>query len=165
MRKLLIVIAAGLLLSGCTATGEMETVNDGYDFSPPAVSYSLQLTLPEGASTEAMTGETGTLYFCDQFTVSVQKFPGGDLNRTLSEVTGMGRERLSVLKTEKGGVSHYRIAWSAAGEGTQQSCSALILDDGEYHHAVTVMADYGSAGSLQNQWNSILDSVQLVSTG
>ena len=41
----------------------------------------------------------------------------------------------------------------------------VILDDGTFHYAVSVMADADQAAKLEATWKHILDSVCAVSTG
>ena len=164
MKKCLGMIGILLLLTGCAPQGELETVQDDLVVQTASVCYELQLTLPEEASAPVMEGDTGKLYLCDTYSISVQKLPGGDLSRTVTELSGKNMDQLSVFSTEKEGFPCHRFAWAVAGEGTQQSCLSLIMDDGDYHHTVTVMTDYEHAGSLRKQWDSIMASAMLVST-
>ena len=43
--------------------------------------------------------------------------------------------------------------------------NAVILDDGNFHYAVSVMADADQAAKLEDTWQHILDSVCALSTG
>ena len=88
---------------------------------------------------------------------------GGDLNATMRALTGFSREQLTVMETERSDFKRYDCVWSTAGEGGDHVARAVILDDGYYHYAVTVMADFASAGELTRTWKTILDSVSLKS--
>lgn len=166
MKKIwILLLLALLLLSGCGAQETFEIVSDVYDVPASAMGYTLQLQLPQEAVLETMESEAGALYLCDGYTLTVQALEGGDLDRTLQAVTGFEKDALTLMQTKQGDFKRYECAWSAAGEGTQQVCRTLILDDGNTHHAVTVMADYQMAGDLTAQWQHLLSSAQLVSTG
>ena len=65
------------------------------------------------------------------------------------------------MKTERNGLSAYEYVWSAAGECEEQMCRGIILDDGAFHYAVTVMADYSQAGEQQQTWQELLNSVTI----
>jgi len=111
-----------------------------------------------------MEAEDGSkIYLCDGYCVTLQDYPSGDLDRTLRQTTGFGKDSLLVMETRQGQWKQYECVWSAAGEGEDQMCRATILDDGEKHYVVTVMADYSKAGDLNSTWQHIMDSATLVS--
>lgn len=164
--KIFVALALSVvLLSGCAAQETFETVGDVYAVPASGAVYELVISLPEGTTQPVMeSGSGGKLYDCDGFTVSTYTLSGGDLNRTLLALTGFGQDDLMLIKTKQGEFKRYDCAWTTAGEGTQQVCRTVLLDDGNTHHAVTVMADHERAGDLSAQWQQILDSVSLIST-
>ncbi len=166
MKKIWILAVLALLLTGCGAQETFETISDVYAVPASAAVYEVQMSLPEEAVLQTMeAGDGSKLYLCDRYTVTVQTLDAGDMDRTLRTVTGFGKEQLRYLKTRKDGFACYNCAWSTAGEEGNAVCRAVILDDGNSHHAVTVMADYTDAADLTARWQHILDSVSLVSTG
>ena len=166
LKKCVFVLIIMLLLTGCSDRDTFETVSDVNAAPVLAVENRLQVSLPDEAALASMEVDDGSkLYLCDGYIVTLQKLSSGDLDRTLRETTGFGRDGLMVMETAQGDWKRYECVWSAAGEGETQVCRAAILDDGCYHHIVTVMADYSSAGDLSNTWQHILDSASLVSTG
>lgn len=165
MKKFWIVLALALLLTGCSAQETYETLSD--DYLQPAMAQLQQvvLTLPEEAAVQSMENDTaGKLYLCDGYTLTVQTVDGGDLDRTVRQLTGFSKDQLTVMETERNGVKRYQCVWTAAGEGGDHVGRALVLDDGSYHYAVTVMAQSAIAGELAQTWQDIFDSVSL-STG
>ena len=58
----------------------------------------------------------------------------------------------------------YDCAWTAAGETGSRIGRATILDDGNYHYTMTVMADSADAGTLQETWQELFATFQVVST-
>lgn len=163
MKKWVICVLV-MLLSGCTAPRELETVSDSYDVTTPAAGVIL-FDMPSEASEAVFSTEgMGSLYLCDGYTLTAQTLPGGDLNRTLETVTGFGAEKLTVLETEKDGLRSYRTVWSSAGEGGDQLGRAMILGDGNYHYVLSVMACAEEAAVLTENWNALFDSFAISRT-
>lgn len=160
LKKLLIITLMLCLLTACGGGQERETLQDVYT-PQKETPMQVNLTLPEDATMQTITGTEGKLYLCDNFTVTVQTLLGGDLSRTVIETTGYDLDRLTLIKTEKDGITCYRCSWAAAGEGGDQAAQTLILDDGSFHYAVTVMASEEKTGALTEVWQGILRSVSL----
>ena len=166
MKKIWILGILSLILSGCGAQQTFETVSDLYAVPVSAATYEVQLSLPEDALLQTMEAQDGSkLYLCDDYSVTVQTLPSGDLDRTLRAVTGFGKEELRYIRRDKEGYKSYHCAWSSVSGEEETVCRGVILDDGTNHYAVSVMAEYTKAGELDAQWQHILDSVALVSTG
>ncbi len=164
MKKIIAVLALGLLLTGCGGQQTLETVLDTYE-TPAAQARQVELLLPEDAALATIGGaDTGRLYLCDGYSVTVQTMGAGDLDRTLRQATGFAKEQLTVMETHVGDITRYDCVWSALGEEGEQTCRGVILDDGCYHYVVTVMADAQKAGELTETWNEILRSVTLINT-
>ncbi len=162
MKKVLFVLCFMLMLTGCNARETFETVDDIPLQPVVAQMQKLELTLPEEAAVTTMeNGEAGKIYLCDGYTLTVQTLDAGDVDRTLRQLTGFSKEKLMVMQTQTDDLKKLECVWTAAGEGGDQVGRALVLDDGNFHYAVTVMADAAMAGSLQTQWDAILDSAGL----
>lgn len=162
MKKLILALSVMFLLAGCGGQKTFESVSD--ENLQPAIAslQQLKLELPAEAAVPAMeSDDQGKLYLCDGYTLTVQTMEAGDLDRTLRQVTGFSQERLAVMKTEENGIKRIQCVWTAAGEGGDHIGRALILDDGNYHYTVTVMAQSALAGELTQQWQTILDSAML----
>ncbi len=160
MKKLLCIFAMLCLLTACGGEKTLETVEDVYAPQETAP-MELSLTLPKEATVQTLSSSAGRLYLCDGFTVTVQTFQGGDLNRTVKETTGYTLDRLTLMETEKENIACYRLSWVSLGEGGDQAARTLILDDGLYHYAVTVMASAEISGTLADTWQEIFASVSL----
>lgn len=165
MKKVCVLLVFVLLLSGCSAQPVFETVSDQLEAPVMAEMRQLKVALPKEATAPTLQSEeAGALYLCNGYTLSIQTMEAGDLDATMRCLTGFGREQLTVMETAKHGIKRYDCVWSAAGEGGDQVARAVILDDGSYHYAVTVMADFASAGNLAATWKAILDTVNLSDT-
>lgn len=162
MKRIWIILICALCLSGCSSTQVMETISDDLAVSAQAVASRVEISLPAEEDATVLSADDGSkLYLCEDYVVTVQTLSGGDLERSVQAVTGFEKDSLTVIKTDRDGLVSYECAWCAAGEGTDQVCRTVILDDGTYHYAVTVMADYTQAGALNETWQAVLDSVAL----
>lgn len=156
---------AALLLTGCGVQDTFETVSDVAVQSVSAAARQVLLTLPEEAAVCVFeNAQTGSLYLCDGYSISLQTLQGGDLDRTLRTVTGYGKDQLTLMQTEQQGLKRYACVWSAAGEGEDQVGRAVILDDGSYHYVLTAMAAESNAGDLTQTWQEIFDSFGITDT-
>lgn len=161
MRKMWAVLMTALLLCGCGAEETFETVGDEMVQSAMAQPKEILLTMQEDTVLPAMETDTGMLYLCQDYDVSVQTLDGGDLDRTLRAVSGYGRDDLSVMQTSSGTCECYEFVWTAAGEFGEQVCRGMILDDGAYHYVLTTMADADIAGEYREMWNALFESFGL----
>ncbi len=161
MKKTVVLLAMLLLLSGCSAAPAFETLGNVYASQPIARQEKVSFLLPEDASAVVLAGESGKLYFCEGYEIMQETMAGGDLNRTVQSLTGYDKESLTLLQTGGIGATRYECAWTAAGEAGDQVGRAVILDDGNYHYCLTVMADSTESGSLQETWQAILSSFAL----
>lgn len=160
MKKILLIVVVGLLMSGCAAAS-FETVDDLNDVQAMAKPATLLLDLPEEAAAPAMEGTSGKLYFCGDYDISVEVNPSGNLDSTIKALTGFSKDELRLVKTRRCGVDCFESAWSAAGEAGDHVGRVLLLDDGSYHYCVSIMASAENAGAYADTWNDILESVAL----
>lgn len=165
MKKWSIVLLTVLLLSGCAQREVFEQVEDVYQVIAPQPGILL-VEIPEDASVSAMgAGQENSIYFCDGYTLTVQTMAAGDLNRTMEDLTGFSTDGFALFQTRDGDVKQYEGTWTCAGEGGDQVGRLVLLDDGDYHYAVTVMASAEDAGDLRLAWDTVLGSVALNDTG
>ncbi len=163
MKKICIIIAILLLLTGCGSAPAMETISDQLLQPVTATLQQVVADFPRDASVEVLQNtEYGKLYLCDGYTISVQTMASGDLKKTLKTLTGCDEDALTVIKTRQDECKRYECVWTASGEGEMQVGRACILDDGAYHYAITVMAGESLAGELTQTWESLFDSFRLI---
>ena len=163
MKKLWILLMAVVLMaaSGCMAPDAYETMNDMYLQGSVPAAGKLTMLLPVEAAALTMEGETGAVYVCDGYTVTLHTCEAGDLEATLRTVTGYDRENLSLMERMDEGMKRYECVFTAAGEGGDQVGRAVILDDGNYHYTMTLLADAAAAGELTDVWQNVLSSVRV----
>ena len=161
MKKYLCVVLLGLLLTGCSDPTTYETMSDEY-YAPELSPAQITLSLPEDAAVAVVENPlTGSIYLCDGYSVTTHTVSSGDLDATLRETTGFSRENLLVMERRDGNNRRYECVWAAAGEGEDQVGRAVVLDDGNYHYVLTVMAGAARAGDLAETWQQIVDSFSL----
>lgn len=172
MKKVFVFLLCVLLLTGCGGKETLETVADIQTAPVMAAAQRIQVQLPPELSTPVLQSEqTGTLYLCDDYSVTVQTVESGDLNKTIRNATGIKKEELQILQTQKDNVKCYQWVWTANGESGIQVGRGCILDDGVYHYVLTALADESSAGKVRPVWQEIFSSYCLaterepVSTG
>lgn len=159
MKKLWILGLAFLLLTGCGSQMVFETVEDAMVQPAAGIVRQIGIDLPPEAAVTVMQNEAGeSLYLCDGYTLTVQTLPSGDLDRTLRTLTGFGTESLSPMQTRQNGIRRSECVWSAAGEGELQVGRLAVLDDGNYHYAISVMASQSKAGALADTWQELFAS-------
>ena len=162
--KIICIVLMMLMLSGCGAQPAWETVNDQLaEYEPACKKVSVEL--PEEAAAPVLSGaENGSLYLCDGYVLTTQILEGGDLDETMRRLTGFSLEQLTCVQTQYGAVKRYTCAWASVEDSGDQVGRAVVLDDGRYHYAVSVMADSALAAELSDSWRKILNSVTLTDT-
>jgi hypothetical protein len=164
MKKgLLIMLMISCVLAGCKNQPTLETVNDEYRIPSAPQMQQVLVSLPDEICTPVMQTDSATIYMSQNYTVSQQIFPGGDLEKTFREVSGFSREELKVMQTADPNADRYDFVWAAAGETEEQACRGCILDDGNYHYVLTAAADASEMGQLQSVWREIFNSFRVVS--
>ena len=162
MKKLVFVVLALTLLSGCQQPKTFETMSDSYVQPEPPEAQKVILQLPEDAAKAVFeANRADTLYLCDDYSVAVQTLPAGNLDATLREVTGFGVEKVQLWEKQDGEVSRFVCVWVSAGEGGDQMGKATILDDGDYHYVLSVMASAEDAGRLADTWQQLMESFSI----
>lgn len=154
------ILIMSMMVCGCSARQTVERVCDELLLPAMMPMGQLQIQLPDGALKETMSDETeGAMYLYDNYCVTVQTMEGGDLDGTIRELCGFRKDDLTLMKTELEDLKRYDWIWSCMGEGGCQIGRGAILDDGNYHYCLTVMADEAVAASLDAQWDAIFSSI------
>ena len=159
MKKLCLLVVLAICLCGCQATTTFETLQDVYGEENLEGPRQITVSLPEEAT--MVRSGNNRLYLCDGYDVTVEVMASGDLNRTMQSLTGFAADALTMVQTSVQQMQRYECVWTSAGEGADQIGRAVVLDDGNYHYCVTMMAPSEQAGSLQAVWSDLLDSILL----
>lgn len=163
MKKLILILMAVTLLTACAAPVDYETLGDTILQPKAAQQKQMVLDMPqEAASPTLQSQDGGKLYHCDGYTLAIQTFSAGDLEGTLQTVTGQTKAQLQPIKTATEYGSRYDFIWTAAGETDLQLGRACLLDDGNYHYVLSVMAGQAETGRLRQTWQNIFDTCRLI---
>ena len=163
MKKCILILMLLCMLSGCAAPEVYETVSDTLETTPAAKPMQMILDMPQEAAQPTLQKETTEkLYHCDGYTLSLQTLAGGDLEKTLKTVTGRSREELTVMETLADHGSRYDCVWTAAGETGLQLGRACVLEDGNYHYVLSVMAPEEETGRLREVRQNLFETCRLV---
>lgn len=161
MKKWIVCVLAALLLTGCAAEETFETVADEVMDAPWQLPREVLLQLPEEAAAPASESEHGEIYQCDGYEIMVQTMKAGDLDRTLTAVSGYDRDHLTLLETRQGSFDRYDMVWACAGEQGPRLGRGAILDDGSYHYVLTVLGDADRAKEWEAVWEELFASFNL----
>ncbi len=161
MRKWLVWTFMALLLSGCAAQEAMETVSD--ELAAPALAPQCQILveLPQEAASPAVESDSGRLYLCEGYEISIQTLESGNLDGTVRSVSGYGKDELTVMHTQQGECDRYDFVWACAGEGGDRIGRAAILDDGSYHYVLMVLGDAETAHANEPAWVRLFQTFEL----
>ena len=164
MRRLMVIVLLAVMLCGCKGQESYETMMDMLQQPEQAEKMVIMLNLPEEAAEQTMnTEESGSVYCCDDYVLTVQTCQGGDLQKTILETTGFTPEQLPVIETVQGNTKRYVCVWTAVGETGNQVGRLAVLDDGNYHYILTAMAEESAAGKLSEEvWDSVFSSFRVV---
>ena len=159
MKKLACLLLGSLLLCGCSGKQMVETVSDEWLTGSMVPEKEISVQLPANAVKTVMSAEDGAeLYFCEDYILTLQTIASGDLDRSARSLCGYSAERLSILQTKHDDLKRYDWTWTSAGEGSVQVGRAAVLDDGEYHYCLTVMAEEAVCADLDEQWDMVFRS-------
>ena len=161
MKKYLVLTVLCCLLTGCAAEETFETIADELLQDAASPSWEILITLPQEAVVPVAQTETGALYHCDGYELMLQTLPGGDLDATVRELTGYGREHVTMLKTNPGDYRRWDLVWTSMGEGGEQVGRASVLDDGCNHYVLSVLADAEEADRCRDSWEMVFGSFAL----
>ncbi len=157
MKKVCCLIIICMLLSGCAAAQTFETLGDvQHQQVGAAAPCEIKLELP--ANAQAM----GNIYFCDGFYLELQTLDAGDLNATVTALSGFTTNDLTLMTAAAGSYPCYEWVWSAASEEGELICRAAVIDDGSHHYCLTAVALAEQGGALQDTWNQLFASFEAV---
>lgn len=158
MKRLFAMLLMGSMLAGCADTAVMETVADEFLIPAAADPARILVDLPPEAAASALELDTQEFYQCDGYDLLLQTLDAGDLNATLRQVSGFPEEKLTILRTSPGRWKRYDLVWSAMAQEGEMVGRAAILDDGNYHYALSALAPAETAQQLEEIWEAIFQS-------
>lgn len=162
MKKLFVLLLLTSMLVGCGAEETFEVVEDVIPVEPVAAPQQFYVTMPDDALTPTFQNDSEELYVCQDYTISKQILPSGDLEKTVNTLTGLSQQDIQMLKTFQENNDRYDLVWTAAGEDGLQVGRACILDDGNYHYVLSTLAPEETSGRLRDTLQYMYDSCKLM---
>jgi len=163
MKKVLLFCMLAALLAGCRAQETFEVVEDAVPVEPVAAPMQFFAALPDEAATPTFQDENGgELYVCQDYTISKQILESGDMEKTIRELTGKENAELQILKTRQDTCDRYDFVWTSAGEEGLQLGRACVLDDGNYHYALSTMTQEEASKKLRDELENMFESCSLM---
>lgn len=162
MKKLFVLLLLTSMLLGCGAEETFEVVEDVIPAEPVVAPQQFFVSLPDEAVTPTFQDENGTLYECQNYTISKQITESGDLEKTVKALTGQSQENIQIIQTFYEECDRYDLVWASAGEEGLQLGRACILDDGNYHYSLSTMTDEEASGQLRDTIQDMYDSCALL---
>ena len=162
MKKVVLLLLLTAFLTGCGAQETFETVDDLITDEPAAAPQQFFVSLPDDALIPTFQDDSGEIYVCQDYTITKQISESGDVAKTIRNLTGQSQENLQVIKTIHDAFARYDFVWTAAGEDGLQLGRACILDDGNYHYALSTMTREESAAELRQTMQDMFDSCKLL---
>ena len=159
--KFLVLLMTVLLIAGCAPAQVYETVTDEPVLSASAQPGMISFDLAQEPILPAMETDGGQLYLCGDFDVMVQTLDGGDLSDTVFRISGFLPEELTLIRTESADVDKYEFVWTSATDEGQLIGRATVLDDGNYHYAMSATVNAELIEEYQEIWNGIFESFEL----
>ncbi len=161
MQKIILLVLAVLMLSGCAAEETFETISDELIQPVMAQPEEVRVNLPGETAMPAMESDNGRFYLASDYEIHIQTLEAGDLNRTIQTLCGYEKDALTVMETNLDGISRYEFVWTCAGENGDRIGRAVVLDDGTYHYTMTVLRDADTTENTQIVWNDVFSSFTL----
>lgn len=161
MKKILVFLVAGCLLAGCGTQETMETISDEQTAQVLAQQRRIYVELPGDAASPAVESDSGRLYLCGDYEISIQILDGGDTDATVKCLSGYEPGALTIMETQREGICCREFVWVSAGETGDLVGRAMVMDDGSYHYCLSVLADADTAQQNQAVWDRMFDSFRL----
>ena len=162
MKRMIVLMTLLGLLSGCGAAETYELVTDEPVRQVSAEPREMHFFLAEETAMPAMETDSGKLYLCGEYDVMSQIFDGGDLERTIRQVSGFSPDDLTVIQTESEDIKKTEFVWTSAAEEGHRICRATILDDGNYHYVLSATVPAEKIEAYQEIWNGIFETFKLI---
>lgn len=157
--KLLLILMT-ILLCGCTTQETFETIADEPVRTVMAQPREISVRLPDNAVAPVLEGETEQVYMSEDYEIVIETLSAGDLDATIRNICGYGRDQLTIMETQWDDVTRYEFVWAAAGEKGDRLGRAVVLDDGQFHYCMSVLRDAETV--TQVVWRDVFASFTLV---
>lgn len=161
LRKLVPVLLALLMFTGCGAEPTMEMVADVW--AEPALPEpgSIHVALPGETALPVIESDSGRIYLCNDYEVYLETMESGDLPETVRTMSGFSPEEVTMVSTSQDGMDRHEFVWASVGETGDWLGRGVVLDDGNYHYTMTVLRSAESVETSQVVWDGVFNSFRI----
>ena len=92
MKKWIFLLLLPVFLTGCGVEETLETVMDVWSVPEAPPARQIRIDLPGETSVNTLQSDSGQLYICDGYEISVETMDAGDLEKTIQNYGRMGKE-------------------------------------------------------------------------
>ena len=161
MRKWMAILMFMMVLSGCSADTDLETVQ--YDLQESFPVYQpgeMNLILPESVDMESSSTDSGGIFYSfGNCKIWMESHPTGNINATLELLTGQSGEKRNLVKWESEEYRYYETVWTTAEESGIRVNRGVVADDGKYHYCIAVSVPEAEADHADQIVTMILDGL------
>lgn len=142
MKKWLWLMPLVPLLCGCAGEQAVfETIGpEAYAEVSAPEPEAISVWLPDEAAVRSVSEDGQEIYVWEDYELRLETRPGGDLDGTLTALTGQQPGALTVMSHEADGIRLYQTVWSATGEEGVTLGRCMVADDGDYHYCVSLLS-------------------------
>ena len=160
MRKYCLLLLLPVLLLGCTSEETFETVSDEIVSPVMAMPRNITVRLPDDAVSPVLESDTRQIYMSEEYEITIETVSAGDLDATVRNLSGYGKDQLTVVETQADTVKRYDFVWVSTGEQGERLGRGVILDDGEFHYCMSAIRD--AKKQTQIVWSDVFQSFALI---
>lgn len=169
MKKLPLLLAGALLLSGCAAGPAWETVND----TLPGVAetsaigeepFRIIFSVPMDAVLETFSQtDTRTVYTQadGDYEIEALVLPTGSIGEVVSELTGFSPDAVETIRTKRFEMPEYRFVWYTSSDEGGYLRRADVLTDTEYSYALVFSSREETGTACRDCMNEVFSSFGL----
>ena len=161
----LLGICLALLLCGCQAEMQWETVDDDIVMvsAPAEDPYIITFGLPADTEASPLSEDYRSLYVHEDgdYEILSDVISAYSLDDALQQVSGFGKDELEVIETSRFGLPEYQFAWvSNSDEGTFLSRASLV-EDSDYYYALVFSVREGVGTAYEDCAEAVFASFGL----
>jgi len=116
--------------------------------------------LPDDAVSPVLESDTRQIYMSEEYEITIETVSAGDLDATVRNLSGYGKDQLTVVETQADTVKRYDFVWVSTGEQGERLGRGVILDDGEFHYCMSAIRD--AKKQTQIVWSDVFQSFALI---
>lgn len=166
MKKICLLLAGLLLLCGCQAEPQWETVDDDVAAVSAPVQEPCAITfgVPTDATEELRSEEADrSIYVQDagDYEIISDVIEASDLDSAVRQVSGFETKNLDLVETSRFGLPEYQFAWTSESDEGRRISRASLVEDGSYYYALIFSVREGAGTTYDDCAEAVFSSFGL----